>query len=381
MFIIRYLLNKAKDLFFLFLKLKDVIINPMNKNTIETIFFLALVAVGFVLLFLIFKPYLAIIFVAIIFAIIFMPVKVFLDKKLKIKNTASSFLTVLIVFVVVLTPLFILGTMLFQEATTLAVRLPESGIITQYLESRLLLLENYINSIAPDAQVNLSLHTYIEGTASWIVSNFSSLFSSIAKGTINIFLMIIALFFFLKDGNEIEKTLLKWSPLGNKHDKKILKKMTIAINSVVKGTLFIAMIQGILAGIGFVLFGVPSPVLWGFITVLSSLLPGIGTAIVLIPLVIYLYLSSGIMFAIGLLAWGLLIVGLIDNILRPILIEKDVKIHPLLILLSVFGGISFFGPIGFLVGPIVLSFVFALVELYPSIMNHDEECVSGKAKK
>lgn len=353
----------------------------MNKNTIETIFFLALVAVGFVLLFLIFKPYLAIIFVAIIFAIIFMPVKVFLDKKLKIKNTASSFLTVLIVFVVVLTPLFILGTMLFQEATTLAVRLPESGIITQYLESRLLLLENYINSIAPDAQVNLSLHTYIEGTASWIVSNFSSLFSSIAKGTINIFLMIIALFFFLKDGNEIEKTLLKWSPLGNKHDKKILKKMTIAINSVVKGTLFIAMIQGILAGIGFVLFGVPSPVLWGFITVLSSLLPGIGTAIVLIPLVIYLYLSSGIMFAIGLLAWGLLIVGLIDNILRPILIEKDVKIHPLLILLSVFGGISFFGPIGFLVGPIVLSFVFALVELYPSIMNHDEECVSGKAKK
>ena len=381
MFIIRYLLNKTKDLIFLFLKLKDVIINPMNKNTIETIFFLALVAVGFVLLFLIFKPYLAIIFVAIIFAIIFMPVKVFLDKKLKIKNTASSFLTVLIVFVVVLTPLFILGTMLFQEATTLAVRLPESGIITQYLESRLLLLENYINSIAPDAQVNLSLHTYIEGTASWIVSNFSSLFSSIAKGTINIFLMIIALFFFLKDGNEIEKTLLKWSPLGNKHDKKILKKMTIAINSVVKGTLFIAMIQGILAGIGFVLFGVPSPVLWGFITVLSSLLPGIGTAIVLIPLVIYLYLSSGIMFAIGLLAWGLLIVGLIDNILRPILIEKDVKIHPLLILLSVFGGISFFGPIGFLVGPIVLSFVFALVELYPSIMNHDEECVSGKAKK
>lgn len=381
MFIIRYLLNKTKDLIFLFLKLKDVIINPMNKNTIETIFFLALVAVGFVLLFLIFKPYLAIIFVAIIFAIIFMPVKVFLDKKLKIKNTASSFLTVLIVFVVVLTPLFILGTMLFQEATTLAVRLPESGIITQYLESRLLLLENYINSIAPDAQVNLSLHTYIEGTASWIVNNFSSLFSSIAKGTINIFLMIIALFFFLKDGNEIEKTLLKWSPLGNKHDKKILKKMTIAINSVVKGTLFIAMIQGILAGIGFVLFGVPSPVLWGFITVLSSLLPGIGTAIVLIPLVIYLYLSSGIMFAIGLLAWGLLIVGLIDNILRPILIEKDVKIHPLLILLSVFGGISFFGPIGFLVGPIVLSFVFALVELYPSIMNHDEECVSGKAKK
>ena len=78
------------------------------------------------------------------------------------------------------------------------------------------------------------------------------------------------------------------------------------------------------------------------------------------------------MWALGLLVWGLLLVGLIDNVLRPILIEKDIKIHPLLILLSVFGGISFFGPIGFLVGPIVLSFVFALVDLYPSIVNHEE---------
>ena len=196
----------------------------MNKNTLETIFFLTLVAGGGMLLFFIFEPYLAIIFVALIFAILFMPIKNFLLKQLKIKNVASSFLTVLIVFIVVLTPLFILGTMLFQEATNLAVRLPESGVITQYLESKLLLMEGYINSIAPDAQINLSLQTYIAGTANWIVGNFSSLFSGLARVTIDIFLMIIALFFFLKDGKEIEKTLLKWSPLGNNHDKKILNK-------------------------------------------------------------------------------------------------------------------------------------------------------------
>ena len=349
----------------------------MNKNTLETIFFLILFAGSTILLFFIFEPYLMAIFMALIFAIIFMPVKDFLVKRLKIKITASSVITVLIVFVVVLTPLFILGAMLFQEATNIVVRLPESGVITQFLESKLLLMENYINSIAPDAQINLSLQTYIEGVAGWIVDNFSSLFSGIARGTINIFLMIIALFFFLKDGPKIKKIILKWSPLGDNYDKKIMDKMTIAINSVVKGTLFVALIQGVLAGIGFAIFGVPSPVLWGFITVLAALIPGVGTAIVIIPMVIYLYLTTGVVWALGLLVWGLLLVGLIDNILRPTLIERDIKIHPLLILLSVFGGISFFGPIGFLVGPIVLSFVFALVDLYPSIMNHERrECPS-----
>lgn len=342
----------------------------MNKKTIEIIFFLSLIASSAILLFFIFEPYLAVIFIALIFAIIFMPVKDFLVKRLKIKNTASSLITVFIVFVVILTPLFILGAMLFQEATNIVVRLPESGVITEYFESKLLLMENYINSIAPDAQIDLSLHTYIEGAAGWIVDNFSSLFSSIARNTINIFLMIIALFFFLKDGKKIKNTILEWSPLGDDYDKKIMNKMTIAINSVVKGTLFVAAIQGILAGIGFAIFGVPSPVLWGFITVLAALIPGIGTAIVIIPMVIYLYFATGFIWALGLLVWGLTIVGLIDNILRPILIERSIKIHPLLILLSVFGGISFFGPIGFLVGPIVLSFVFALIDVYPEVMNH-----------
>ncbi len=344
----------------------------MDKNTLEIIFFLGLFAGSTILLFFIFEPYLIVIFVALIFAIIFMPVKDFLVNRLKIKNTASSFITVFIIFVVILTPLFILGAMLFQEATNIVVRLPESGIITQFLESKLLLLENYINSIAPDAQINLSLQTYIEGVAGWIVDNFSSLFSGLAKGTINIFLMVIALFFFLKDGSKMKKIILEWSPLGDGHDEKILDKMSIAINSVVKGTLFIAVIQGVLAGIGFAIFGVPSPVLWGFITVLAALIPSIGTAIVIIPMVIYLYFTAGFIWALGLLVWGLVIVGLIDNILRPIFIERGVKIHPLLVLLSVFGGISFFGPIGFLVGPIVLSFVFALVDLYPSIINHKE---------
>ena len=353
----------------------------MNKNTLETVFFLTLVACSGLLLFFIFKPYLVIIFVALILAIIFMPAKIFLSEKLKIKNASSSVLTVLFVFIVVLTPLFILGAMLFQEATNIAVKLPESGIIAQYLEGKLLLVESYINLIAPSAQINLSLQTYIGGIAGWIVGNFSSLFSGIARGTIDLFLMVVALFFFLKDGEELKKTVIKWSPLDDKHDKKIMEKMKVAVNSVVKGTLFIIIIQGVLAGIGFSIFGVSSPVLWGFAVMLASLIPGIGNLIIIIPMAIYLYFSSGFVWAIGLLLWGLVVVGLIDNFLRPILIQRGVKIHSLLIMLSVFGGIGFFGPIGFLVGPMVLSFVVALIDVYPSIMNNKKnECDVAKVE-
>ena len=353
----------------------------MNKKTIEIIFFLSLIASSAVLLFFIFEPYLAVIFVALIFAIVFLPIKIFLQKNLNIKNAMSSFVTVLIILIVILVPLFILGIILFQEATDIIVGLPESGVIIQYSESKLLLLENYINSIAPDAQINLSLQTYVEGTAGWIVDNFSSVFSGIAKGAIDIFLMVTALFFLLKDGEKIKKIILEWSPLGDSFDKGILNKMAIAINSVVKGTLLVAVAQGALAGIGFVIFGVSSPVLWGFATMLASLIPGFGTAIIIIPMVIYLYFTSGFLWAAGLLVWGLVVVGLVDNLLRPILIERDVKIHPLLILLSIFGGLNLFGLIGLLVGPIVLSFVSALIEVYPDVMKHDEiECPSADIK-
>lgn len=347
----------------------------MNKKTIEIIFFLSLIASSAILLFFIFEPYLAVIFVALIFAIIFSPVKDFLQRRFNTKDTMSSFITILIILIVILAPLFILGVILFQEATDIIVRLPESGVITQFLENKLWLLENHINSIAPDAQINLSLQTYVEGIAGWIVDNFSALFSSLAHASIDIFLMITALFFFLKDGEKIKKIVLEWSPLGDGFDKGILNKMSVAINSVVKGTLLVAVAQGVLAGIGFVLFGISSPVLWGFAAMLASLIPGVGTALVIIPMVIYLYFTSGFLWAVGLLIWGLAVVGLIDNLLRPILIERDVKIHPLLILLSIFGGLNLFGLIGFLVGPIVLSFVSALIEVYPDVMDHSKnEC-------
>ena len=240
-----------------------------------------------------------------------------------------------------------------------------------FLEEKIVAIEKYVNDLAPDSNFDIDLYKFVENGVSWIAKNLDVLFSEFAKGTINLFLVIISLFFFLRDGKKIKKTVIRWSPLDDKYDERILDKMTVAVNSVVKGSLLIAIIQGFLSGIGFVIFGVPSPVLWGFVATIAALIPSVGTGLILIPAVLFLYFSSAPVWAIvGLIAWGLGVVGLVDNFLRPILIEKGIKIHPFLILLSVFGGISFFGPIGFLAGPITLSFVFALIEVCPSVLKN-----------
>jgi predicted PurR-regulated permease PerM len=113
---------------------------------------------------------------------------------------------------------------------------------------------------------------------------------------------------------------------------------------------------------------VPSALLWGGVTVIAALVPGVGTSLVIIPGVLYLFFTGDTTHAVGLLFWGVACVGLIDNILGPKLIEKNINIHPLLILLSVLGGIAFFGVIGFILGPIVLSFLFTLFQIYKPII-------------
>lgn len=343
----------------------------MKRDTLEISFFFGLLAVSVGVLFLIFKPYLSALFVAAVFAIVFYPLHVRILALLKDRKTTSAVLSVVVVLFIILIPLLVMTSTLFQEASDVTTTLSSKSDTAGFIEARLNAFETHINTyLSQDIQIDFSTRAIVRESASWITDNLGSFFAGIAKGTLDIFLMIIGLFFFFRDGERIKESVIRWSPLDDAYDKSILGKMGIAINSVVKGSLFIAVIQGFLTGIGFWIFGVPSPVLWGFIATLASLIPSVGTAIVWIPGVLFLFFAeekTGM--AIGLALWGGLLVGLIDNFLRPILIERGVKIHPFLILLSVFGGISLFGPIGFLVGPVILSFVFALFEVYPKIIQ------------
>jgi predicted PurR-regulated permease PerM len=135
-----------------------------------------------------------------------------------------------------------------------------------------------------------------------------------------------------------------------------------------KGSLFIALIQGCLTGIGFAIAGVPNPALWGSVAMISALIPGIGTSLVLIPGILFLFGTGHPGPGFGLLAWGALAVGLIDNFLSPKLLGRGTNLHPLFILFSVMGGLALFGPLGFLFGPLVLSLWSALISIYQAFI-------------
>ena len=161
--------------------------------------------------------------------------------------------------------------------------------------------------------------------------------------------------------------LIELSPLNDKEDEGVFDRLELAVNSVIKGNLVIALVQGVLTTIGFMLFGVPNAILWGTVAAVAALIPGIGTGLVFIPAVAFLFFTGANVPAFGLFIWGALGVGLIDNFLGPKLVGSGMKLHPLLVLLSVLGGLMYFSPAGVFLGPLSLSLLFALLSIYAHI--------------
>lgn len=180
------------------------------------------------------------------------------------------------------------------------------------------------------------------------------------------------MFYFLKDGVHLRETIVTLSPLSDDTDKKILERLSVAINAILKGYLFIALVQGALMGLGLWLFGVPNPVLWGVLAGIASLIPTVGTALISVPAILFLFATGARGEAIGLMVWSGVLVASIDNLLTPIVVGKKMSIHPLLVLFSVLGGIVLIGPVGILIGPLTLSFIYTLMSIYQNEMQPQE---------
>lgn len=343
--------------------------NDMSKqHSLELFFFLFLFGIGAVLTFLIFSPYMVTLFLALVLTVLFSPVHHYFRKSLPKHQSLASGLAVLTVFVMVLTPLIYLGILLIGEITTVLYKFPSADATMQGMA----LLESKIQNFIPSFHMANDVYPYIGKILTSLASNLQGAFASIATFLLDLFVLALGMFFIFRDGSKLRKIIIQWSPLSDEHDERILTLVHQGIDSVVKGTIAIALIQGVVAGIGFLVAGVPNPVLWGFISVIAALVPAIGTGLVSLPLIVYMSLTGHGFAAIGLLIWWLGVVSTIDNVVRPVLLERGLNIHPYFILISVLGGLSFFGPVGFLAGPIVLSFFFALLEVYPLIIGRPE---------
>lgn len=345
----------------------------MDIHKIQIYFFFLLFAVIFGLTFAIFLPYLGILAAAAAFSVVFYPVYRRVHGVVGYEGLAS-FLTVLIALCIILVPLGIFGMLAFEEAQDLYFRIAYQG--GGDIGSLTVFIENRVREILPNA--NLDLHAYTQQILQRVVQNLGGVFAGLAQTFIAVFLGLIGFYYFLKDGHRLVQAVVNLSPLPDKYDDEIAHKLSTAVNSVLKGTLIIAVIQGILSGIGLALFGVPNPALWGSFAAIAALIPGVGTALVLGPCIAYLFIISSNSSALGLLIWGVVAVGLIDNFLGPKLMGRGVSIHSFIILLAVLGGLGFFGPIGFILGPLVVSLLFALGQIYSHYVKNAESLTSSR---
>jgi len=176
--------------------------------------------------------------------------------------------------------------------------------------------------------------------------------------------MIFTLFYLLKDGAKWKDGLMNILPLSNENTNEILATLKKSINRIFKGSFIIAIAQGILAWIGFTIFGVPNAIIWAVVASIASFVPTVGTSVVSVPAILFLFFTGMQWQALGLLIWSAVIIGTIDNILNPYIISKDTDMPSLFILFSILGGVSLIGPLGIIIGPLILSFLYSLVAIY-----------------
>ena len=337
----------------------------MTQSLVQQYFFIAVFLLVLGTAYLMLAPFVNVLLLAGVFAVVLRPAYHAAQRRLKLGPRLAALLVIAAVALVVAAAVSFLLTRVIAEANGLYETLSagEGDYLARFVSE----LERLTGLILPELQFDF--RAYLGTGFAWIINHLGVIFSTTASAVFKTLLGFLALFFLLKDGSRWRAILVRLSPFVDRQDDEILNRLKATINAVVRGFLLIALLQGLLTGLGLGLFGVPNATLWGSVAALAALVPGLGTALVVAPAVIYLWWQGSIGLA-GLLLWGGLIVGLVDNWLGPVLYSRGlargqgIAIHPLLMLFAVLGGLSFFGPTGFILGPLVLSLLLALTSIY-----------------
>lgn len=331
-------------------------------------FFIALLLAALILVIVLFSPFITILILSTAISVLFSPLFTFLKNKVTKGNSwFASLITVLTFLILLCVPLFFIGLNVLQQSQDIHVWIVQNGGVTNLISK----INTALGGFLPPGSINLEdqIATAVES----INNAISGIFTATLSTIFSLFLVIITMFYFLKDGAYLRETIVTLSPLSDETDKKILERLSVAINAILKGYLFIGLVQGTLMGFGLWIFGVPNPILWGVLTGIASLIPTVGTALISVPAILFLFATGAKGEAIGLMVWSGVLVASIDNLLTPIVVGKKMSIHPLLVLFSVLGGIVLIGPVGILIGPLTLSFIYTLMSIYQNEMEPLEQ--------
>jgi predicted PurR-regulated permease PerM len=326
-------------------------------------FLLALVLVTALFFFLL-KPFFGAIFWACIIGLIFRPLYRRFIKLWGARPNLAALATLSVCMILVIVPaLFVLGSF-FQEGTELFQRLQTGEFdLGEYLER--------IRNAFPAAQqflgrFNIELDTIkdqLSGAAlaasQFIAQNAFQVGQNVLRFFVSLGLMLYVAFFLLRDGDKLVALLGRALPLGDRREHLLFTKFAEVARATIKGNLAVGAAQGSLGGVIFWILGIPGAFLWGVVMTLLSLIPVVGAGLIWIPVAIYLFAVGAWVKGLVLTTFGMAVIGLVDNILRPILVGRDTKLPDYVVLLSTLGGFALFGINGFVIGPLVAALFMA----------------------
>lgn len=312
----------------------------------------------------------------VIIALLFSPLFAWLMPRVGQRPSLAALLTLLVVLVIVVLPLGLIAASLVQEAALLYSQL-QSGELNPALYFRGVFnsLPDWITSVL-DRFGLVSFNTLqrrltaaLTQGAQVIATQTFSIGQNTFEFVASVFITLYLAYFLIRDGQSVSQALRRALPLTPEHKTVLLDTFTTVVRATVKGNLLVAAIQGALGGLGFWALGVSGAVLWAVLMAFLSLLPSVGAALVCAPVAVYFLLVGELGKSVALLAYGMLVIGLVDNLLRPILVGKDTRLPDYVVMITTLGGMAVFGINGFVLGPVIAAMAMAVWQIHISNQN------------
>lgn len=304
-------------------------------------------------------------------AILFAPVQRRLLHATGGRRTIAALATLLVIVVIVILPLTLVTASLVDEATGVYEKIRSrewtAGRYFQQIFDALpawaaRLLQRF--GLADLGAVQERLSAVLMQASQFLAGQVLSIGQSTFDFIVSLFVMLYLLFFLLRDGETLARRMRVAIPLRAEHQHALVEKFTAVIRATVKGNIVVAIMQGALGGLIFWVLGIHAALLWAVVMALLSLLPAVGAALVWFPVALYLLAIGAVWKGVVLIAYGTLVIGLVDNVLRPMLVGKDLRMPDYVVLVSTLGGIAIFGVNGFVLGPVVAAMFIAAWDIF-----------------
>lgn len=343
----------------------------MSPSTLQNRTFLLLLILVTLAFGAILWPFHGAVFWGVVLAILFTPLYRRLLRRMPGKPNLAALCTLAVCLVIVIIPVIVITLTLLQEATTIYERMRSGqlnfGLYLQQIIAALPawaanLLDRF--DLTTVAQLQQKLSSVSVQISQFIATRALSIGQNTLEFLVGFGVMLYLLFFLLRDGAGLVQRIGEATPLDMHHKRQLVGKFATVIRATVKGNIVVAASQGALGGMIFWVLGIQGPVLWGVLMAFLSLLPAVGAGLIWVPVAIYFLATGAVWQGLVLTAFGVGVIGLVDNILRPVLVGKDTKMPDYVVLISTLGGMSLFGITGFVIGPAVAALFIACWDLF-----------------